>query len=127
MAIVGYVGYTFIKDHRMRGLVGYASLYARDVETRMNAYFNDHGESPPDLQAAGIPHVKQSVYWDTGKKLAFRITLRQDIMTFEFTDAPSAIVGKTLIFKATVSDKQVRWSCIGGTVNVSHQPPGCRH
>lgn len=127
MAIVGYVGYSFIRDNRIRGLVGYASLYARDVETGMNAYIKEHGRPPPDLEAAGIPRIKQSVYWDAGKKLAFRISLAQDVMSFEFTDAPSTIVGKTLVFKATVSDKQLRWNCIGGTVNVPYQPPGCRH
>lgn len=43
-------------------------------------------------------------------------------LTFELIDAPSAIVGKTLIFNSTVSDKQLHWTCVGGAIN--HQRVG---
>jgi len=111
----------------VRGLVGVASLYARDIETAMSAYTKRHNEFPPDLETVGIPDIKQSVYWDTGKKLTFTITLERDVMTFEFTDAPSAIVGKTLVFQSTVSDKQLHWTCVGGTIKDAYQPSMCRH
>lgn len=127
LAIIGYVAYSAIRDHRVRGLVDYASFYSRHIEAAMNAYSKSHDKFPSDLETLGMPEVKQSVYWDTGKKLTFRISLEQDVMTFEFIDAPSAIVGKTLIFGSTVSDKQVHWTCVGGTIEVAYQPSTCKH
>lgn len=127
LAIIGYVAYSAIRDHRIRGLVDYASFYSRDIEIAMNAYFKSHDEFPSDLGTLDLPDVKQSVYWDTGRKLKFRISLERDVMTFEFIDAPSAIVGKTLIFDSTVSDKQLHWTCVGGTIEVAYQPSTCRH
>ena len=126
LAIVGYILYSFIADNRVRGLVGYASLYARDIEAEMNAYFEHHGEFPPDLETAGISDIKQSVWWATGKKLTYRITLDRGIMTIEFIDAPSVILGKTLIFKSSVSGSQLSWACVGGTIKALYQPSECK-
>ena len=127
LAVVGYIFYSFITDNRVTGLVSYASLYARDVETEMNAYFEHHGEFPPHLETVGIPDIQRPIWWDTGKKLTFRITLDRGFMTFEFIDAPPQILGKTLIFKSSVSGDQLRWACVGGTIKVSYQPSRCRH
>lgn len=127
LAIVGYILYSFIADNRVRGLVGYASLYARDIEAEMNAYFEHHGRFPPDLKTTGIPDINRPIWWDTGKKLTYRITLDRGLMTFEFIDAPSAILGKTLIFKSSVSDNQLSWACVGGTVKSKYQPSACTH
>ena len=127
LAIVGYILYSFIADNRVRGLVGYASLYARDIEAEMNAYFEHHGRFPHDLKTTGIPDINRPIWWDTGKKLTYRITLDRGLMTFEFIDAPSAILGKTLIFKSSVSSNQLSWACIGGTIKVKYQPSKCTH
>ncbi len=126
LAVVGYILYSFIADNRVRGLVGYASLYARDIETEMNAYFEQHGKFPPDLETAGIPDVQRPIWWDTGKKLTYKITLDRGFMTFEFIDAPSAILGKTIIFKSSVSENQLSWACIGGTVKAKYQRSECK-
>ncbi len=126
LAIVGYLFFSVIRDNRVRGLVGYASLYAQDIETEMNSYFEQHGTFPPDLETAGIPDVQRPIWWDTGKKLTYRITLDREFMTFEFIDAPSAIVGKTIIFKSSVSKNQLSWACIGGTVKAKYQRSECK-
>ena len=126
LAIVGYLFFSAIRDHRVRGLVGYASLYARDIETEMNAYFEQHGKFPPDLKTAGIPDVQRPIWWDTGKKLTYKITLDRGFMTFEFIDAPSAILGKTIIFKSSVSENQLSWACVGGTVMAKYQRSECK-
>ncbi len=126
LAIPAYLFYSVVRDHRVRGLVGYASLYTRDIETEMNAYFEHHGEFPPDLETAGIPDIKRSVWWATGKKLTYRITLDRGFMTIEFIDAPSAILGKTLIFKSSVSGSQLSWACVGGTIKAVYQPSECK-
>ena len=126
LAIPAYLFYSVVRDHRVRGLVGYASLYARDIETEMNAYFEQHGKFPPDLETAGIPDVQRPIWWDTGKKLTYKITLNRGFMTFEFIDAPSSILGKTIIFKSSVSENQLSWACVGGTIKAVYQPSECR-
>jgi len=126
LAIVGYLFFSVIRDHRVRGLVGYASLYARDIETEMNAYFEQHGRFPPDLETAGIPDVQRPIWWETGKKLTYKITLDRGFMTFEFIDAPSAILGKKIIFKSSVSENQISWACVDGTVEAKYQPSECK-
>ena len=126
LAIPAYLFYSVVRDHRVRGLVGYASLYARDIETEMNAYFEQHGKFPPDLETAGIPDVQRPIWWDTGKKLTYKITLDRGFMTFEFIDAPSSILGKTIIFKSSVSENQLSWACVGGTIKAVYQPLECR-
>ncbi len=126
LAIVGYLFFSVIRDHRVRGLVGYASLYARDIETEMNAYFEQHGKFPLDLESAGITDVQRPIWWDTGKKLTYEITLDRGFMTFEFIDAPSAILGETIIFKSSVSENQLSWACVGGTVKAKYQPSECK-
>jgi len=127
LAIPAYIFYSFVRDNRITGLVGYTSIYARDIETEMNAFFEHHGEFPPDLETAGIPEIQRPIWWATGKKLTYRITLDRGFMTFEFIDAPSAILGKTLIFKSSVSDNQLSWACVGGTVKSKYQPSACTH
>ncbi len=92
----------------------------------MNAYLEHHGEFPPDLETAGMPDIQQPIWWDTGKKLTYRITLDRGFMTFEFVDAPPAILGKTLIFKSSVSENQLRWACVDGTVKTKYQPSECK-
>ena len=126
LAIVGYLFFSVIRDHRVRGLVGYASLYARDIETEMNAYFEQYGKFPPDLETARIPDVQRPIWWDTGKKLTYEITLDRGFMTFEFIDAPSAILGETIIFKSSVSENQLSWACVGGTVKAKYQQSECK-
>ncbi len=126
MAIPAYLFYSVVRDHRVRGLVGYASLYARDIETEMNAYFEHHGKFPPDLETAGIPNIQQPIWWATGKKLTYRITLDRGFMTFEFLDAPPQILGKTLMFKSSVSGNQLSWACVDGTVKTKYQPSECK-
>ncbi len=126
LAIPAYLFYSVVRDHRVRGLVVYASLYARDIETEMNAYFEQHGKFPPDLETAGIPDVQRPIWWDTGKKLTYKITLDRGFMTFEFIDAPSAILGKKIIFKSSVSENQLSWACVDGTVEAKYQPSECK-
>ena len=126
LAIPAYLFYSVIRDHRVRGLVGYASLYTRDIETEMNAYFEHHGEFPPDLESAGIADVQRPIWWDTGKKLTYKISVDRGFMTFEFIDAPSAILGETIIFKSSVSENQLSWACVGGTIKAVYQPSECK-
>ncbi len=126
LAVIFYISYSVIKDRRIKGLVVYASLYARNIETEMNEYFEDHGKFPPDLKTAGIPDIQKPIWWDTGKKLTYRITLDRDSMTFEFIDAPSAILKKTLIFKSSVSGDQLSWICVGSTIKAKYQPSECK-
>ena len=126
LAIPAYLFYSVVRDHRVTGHVWHASLYTREIETEMNAYFEHHGEFPPDLETAGLSSVQRPIWWATGKKLTYRITLDRGFMTFEFIDAPSAILGKTLIFKSSVSGSQLSWACVGGTIKALYQPSECK-
>ncbi len=126
LAIIAYVGNSAIKVNRVRGLVDYASLYTEKIETEMNAYFEHKGKFPLDLATAGIQDIQRPIWWDTGKKLTYRITLDQGFLTFEFIDAPPVILGKTLTFKSSVSGDKLIWDSVGGTIKAKYQPSKCK-
>ena len=102
---------------------------AREAQSAVASYYEEHKALPPDNNALRLQNKQGKPYFTAFEEQgnpSYTLGVANGVITLTFSPNQEPVSGKTLVFAPRISDGKLNWGCDTGSVEEKYLPSQCR-